>query len=116
MNRKLIKFEKVVKNMRDNSKKKWYCKYQNITRDYFNEDFELTNREVREALQEIKGYGIKDNNAYMDLYLIGINANKKDGNPDRAMIEEGIMLTVKHLILLVFLKELNKGALSVLYC
>jgi hypothetical protein len=38
MNRKLIKFENVVKDMKDNSKEKWYCKYEKIARDYFKED------------------------------------------------------------------------------
>jgi hypothetical protein len=78
--------------MKDNSKEKWYGKYQKIARDYWNEDFELVNQEAIDALQEIKGIGIKNNDPWMDLYLINIDTSIKDGNPDRAMIEEGIML------------------------
>jgi hypothetical protein len=35
---------------------------------------------------------VKNNNVCMDLYLIDIDASIKNGNPYRAMIEEGFMI------------------------
>jgi hypothetical protein len=61
----------------------------------------LPNREARDALQIIKGNGIKNNDEDMDLYLISIDASIKDGNPDRAMIEEGLMLADNGLAILL---------------
>jgi hypothetical protein len=70
LNRKMIKFSNVIKDIKDYSNEKWLCKYQKITRGFFNEDFELVNREARDALQEFNGQNIKNNAVNVNLNLI----------------------------------------------
>jgi hypothetical protein len=92
MNRKMIKIGNVIKDIKDSQKDKWVSKYQKIARDFFNEDYEQVNKEPRDVLQELYEQNIKNNTISMDLYLIGIDARIRAGNPDKTLIDEGLRL------------------------
>jgi hypothetical protein len=74
--------------MNDNKQEKWYEKYHRISRDFFNGDYEKTNREAREAIGQMKNESMRSLELEADFYLIGIDASIKEVNPDRDLIEE----------------------------
>jgi hypothetical protein len=91
-NRKMIKIGNVTKDLKDVLKDKWINKYQKITRDFFNEYIEQSNREARDPIIECNELDVRNNDVSVDFYLIGIDASIKVGNPDIALVEKDLKL------------------------
>jgi predicted ATP-dependent endonuclease of OLD family len=44
LNRKMIKIDNIIKDLKDNSKNKWINRYEKIASDFFNENYEQANK------------------------------------------------------------------------
>lgn len=91
--RRTTKIDVIIRNLKGASStknaRKWYCKYHKIARSFFNEDFEQSNRETREVINEFKGESLRNIDLEIDFYLLGIDASIKNGNLDRDLIKSG---------------------------
>jgi hypothetical protein len=82
MNSQMIKMGNVIKEINDSCKEKYLCKYQKIARIFHDEDYEQAKREARDLICELNGRGVRNNPVFLEVYIIGIDASIKAGNPD----------------------------------
>jgi hypothetical protein len=54
---------------------------------FHDEDYEQANREARDFICELNGQGIRSNPVSLEVYIIGVDASIKEGNPDISIIE-----------------------------
>jgi hypothetical protein len=82
----------VVKDIKDKSKNKWINRYQNIARKFHDEEYEQTNREARDFISELNSQSVRNILLSLEIYIIGIDASIRAGNPDISLIEEATRL------------------------
>jgi hypothetical protein len=58
LNHKLIRIGEVAKNIKDKSKEKWVCRFQDIVRKFQDEDYEQANREARDFIYDFRGNNV----------------------------------------------------------
>jgi hypothetical protein len=59
---------------------------------FHDEDYEQTNRETRDFIDDLNNQVARNNPVSLDIYITGINASIKAGNPDNSLIEEVLRL------------------------
>jgi hypothetical protein len=96
-NSKLIKIGEVAKDI----KNKRVSRYQNKARKYHDKDYEQANREVRDFIYELNDQNTRNTPLSLEVYIIGIGASIKEGNPDLALIEEAQRLADNSLTVLL---------------
>jgi hypothetical protein len=87
------KIGRVIRDLKDKKQEKWYSKNHKIVRDFYNEDYEKANREVKKAINSIKNESLRSLDMEMDFYLIGIDPSIKEGNPGRDLVAKGKGIT-----------------------
>jgi hypothetical protein len=92
MNSKLTRLGDVVKDVKDKNKEKWISKYQGLIRKFHDEEYEQVNREARDFICEMNSRNIKETSLNIEVYIIGIDASIKAGNPDLALLEDALRI------------------------
>jgi hypothetical protein len=88
LNSNTVKIGDVVKDIKDRSKNKWIDRYQNVVGKFDDEEYEQANREARDFIGELNDQNIRNTPLSLEIFIIGMDASIKAGNPDLSLIEE----------------------------